>query len=158
MTCRAARLLRGFLEFVVIGLMVALATVVLVGIGFRKLGAALVWYDEIASHLLAWLTFYGAALAALTGSHIAVPTLVERLRGKARLVGAVLAQGVVFAFLAVLTYAGVLVTGSLSGITLTSLPQVPQSVVQSVIPVSGALFILAEILRLAGGPDSGKRA
>ena len=42
----------------------ALAVVVVLGVGFRKFGAALVWYDEVASVLLAWLTYYGAALAA----------------------------------------------------------------------------------------------
>ena len=31
---------------------------------YRKAGASLTWYDEIASILLAWVTYYGAALAA----------------------------------------------------------------------------------------------
>ena len=53
------------LELAVVALMVALALVVVLGVVFRRFGAALVWYDEVASILLAWLTFYGAALAAL---------------------------------------------------------------------------------------------
>ena len=64
-----------------IALVAALAVVVVLGVGFRKAGAALVWYDEAASILLAWLTYYGAALVALTRGHIGVPVLVERLRG-----------------------------------------------------------------------------
>ena len=64
------------LEFAVVALMVALAVVVVLGVVFRRLGAALVWYDEIASILLAWLTFYGAALAALHRAHIGFPKLV----------------------------------------------------------------------------------
>ena len=56
--------------------MVALAVIVVVGVGFRKAGASLVWYDEVASIMLAWLTYYGAALAALSRSHIGMPTLV----------------------------------------------------------------------------------
>lgn len=146
-----AALLRRALETTVIALMVALAVVVVVGVGFRKLGQSLVWYDEVASQLLAWLTYTGAALAALTGAHVGVPTLVAKLRGRTRLAAIVLAEIVVFGFLAVLTYAGIKVTGSLSGVTLTSLPQVPRALVQAVIPIGGVLFIMAEALRLAAG-------
>ena len=75
---------RRFLEGAVLVLLAALALVVVVGVGFRKAGAALVWYDEVASILLAWLTYYGAALAALRRAHIGVPTLAERLTGRWR--------------------------------------------------------------------------
>ncbi|HEY9015617.1 MAG TPA: hypothetical protein VIM84_11205, partial [Gemmatimonadales bacterium] len=46
------------LEWVVIALMVVLALEVTAGVVFRAIGRSLVWYDEIASVLLAWLTFY----------------------------------------------------------------------------------------------------
>lgn len=142
--------LRRFLENVVIGLMVALAVLVVVGVGFRKMGESLVWYDEVASQLLAWLTYYGAALAALHGAHIGVGTIVKHLRGGGRLLAEVLSETIVIAFLLVLTYAGVKVVGSLGGVSLTSLPWLPQSVVQSVIPIGGMLFMCAEVLRLLG--------
>ncbi|MEE8237142.1 MAG: TRAP transporter small permease, partial [Gammaproteobacteria bacterium] len=48
------------LEIIMLILMTALAVIVIVGVGFRKAGAALVWYDEVASILLVWLTYYGA--------------------------------------------------------------------------------------------------
>ncbi|MCL4762803.1 MAG: TRAP transporter small permease, partial [Burkholderiales bacterium] len=63
-----AALRRGFeraLEWVVIALMIVLAVEVAAGVIFRYAGRALVWYDEVASVLLAWVTYYGAALAAL---------------------------------------------------------------------------------------------
>jgi C4-dicarboxylate transporter DctQ subunit len=44
------------MEAVVIVLMVALSVVVTLGIVYRTSGAALVWYDEVASIGLAWLT------------------------------------------------------------------------------------------------------
>ncbi|HZQ62933.1 MAG TPA: hypothetical protein VFC24_16380, partial [Casimicrobiaceae bacterium] len=53
------------LEWVVGALMVILFVEVTVGVVFRAAGAALSWYDEIASVLLAWLTFYGSALASV---------------------------------------------------------------------------------------------
>ena len=54
MNAAAARSgLRRGLEVLVLVLMGALALIVVVGVGFRKAGASLVWYDEVASILLA---------------------------------------------------------------------------------------------------------
>ena len=45
-------------------LLVALTTVVCLGVFFRYvLNDPLVWYDEFASYLLVWLTFYGAVVS-----------------------------------------------------------------------------------------------
>ena len=43
--------------------------VVVLGVVFRWDGEALSWYDEVASVQLAWLTYYGASLAALKRAH-----------------------------------------------------------------------------------------
>jgi enoyl-CoA hydratase/carnithine racemase len=73
--------LRGVLQRLLVALVVvlvaALAMAVVVGVVFRKAGAPLVWYDEVASILLAWLTYYGAALAALWRAHIGFPKFVQ---------------------------------------------------------------------------------
>ena len=45
--------------------MVVLAVEVTLGVVFRASAQSLVWYDEVASVLLAWLTFYGSALASV---------------------------------------------------------------------------------------------
>ena len=47
-----------------------------------------------------------------------------------------------------LTWAGVYVLDVLATDTLVSLPDVPVSYTQSVIPIGGALFVIAEALRL----------
>jgi TRAP-type C4-dicarboxylate transport system permease small subunit len=89
------------LEGAVLGLMAALAAIVVLGVVFRKVGAALVWYDEVAAILLAWLTYYGAALAALRRAHIGVPTVFRALRGRpARLAQSVVPIGAVLFVLA----------------------------------------------------------
>ena len=69
-----------FLEWIVLGLVGFLATIVVAGVLFRKLGMPLVWYDELASIMLAWLTYYGAALAALRKAHIGFPNIVDKAR------------------------------------------------------------------------------
>ena len=78
-----SRLRSGFerlLEYIVILLMISLAVEVILGVTYRKLGMSLSWYDEVASITLAWVTYYGAALAALKRAHIGFPGLVESLR------------------------------------------------------------------------------
>ena len=67
--------------------MVALAVEVTMGVAFRYTGNALVWYDEVASILLAWVTYYGAALAALKRAHIGVPELVHMLPPAPQMIG-----------------------------------------------------------------------
>ena len=144
----ASTALRRLLEGVVMALMAALALVVLFGIGFRKAGAALVWYDEVASILLAWLTYYGAALAVLHRAHIGVPTLVDHLPAPWRSVALWVGELVVLAFFGILAWAGLQVQAVLTGTSLVSLPAVPAAVAQSVIPIGAVLCMVAQLLSL----------
>lgn len=129
-------------------LVTALAAVVVVGVGLRKAGAAVVWYDEAASILLAWLTYYGAALVAVGRGHIAVPVLVEPLRGAARTRVILAGEVVVVGFFVVLAWAGLKVQWALAGTTLVSMPTVPAALAQSVIPAGALLFVAAQLLSL----------
>ena len=135
-----------FLEIIAITLMIALAIEVTVGVVFRYSGYALAWYDEVASILLAWVTYYGAALAALRRSHLGVPELVRMLPPIARVPLALLAEGFVFAFFIVLAWVGYSVLEVLSTDTMVSIPEVSVIYTQSVIPISAVLFIIAEAL------------
>ncbi|HET9823506.1 MAG TPA: TRAP transporter small permease subunit [Burkholderiaceae bacterium] len=150
------------LEVVVIVLMVALAAEVVLGVVFRTVGHSLAWYDEVASILLAWLTFYGSALASCKRAHIGCPEVVEQLAPRPRHAVAVLAQLLVIAFFALLGYVGAMVLPVLATDTLVSLPAVPVSAVQSVIPISAALILVAEGMTLAdllrNGPATGASA
>ena len=136
------------LEWVVIVLMVALAAEVTLGVVFRAAGRALTWYDEIASVLLAWLTFYGSALASFKRAHIGCPEIVDQLPWRARRAFSVAVQVLVIAFFVLLGGVGVWITPVLATDALVSLPSIPMSVVQSVIPISSALIVVAEVLHL----------
>ena len=133
-----------------LALMGALAVVVVVGVGFRKAGMALAWYDEAASILLAWLTYYGAALAALRGRHIGFPTLVSRLSPGPRRTAWVLREIAVVGFFLLAATSGAQVLRALAGTHLVGLPWFPVTVSQSVIPVGALLFIAAELLAASG--------
>jgi len=136
------------LEWIVVALVAALSLLVIAGAAFRYSGHALAWYDEVAEVGLVWLTYYGAALAALRGAHIGVPGLVNALPPRWRVALTLLAEGFVFLFFGVLAVTGFEVLTVLSGDHLVSLPEVPLMLTQSVIPIGAVLFILAEALRL----------
>jgi TRAP-type C4-dicarboxylate transport system permease small subunit len=148
MLARVRNIYEKFLEAIVIVLMVALAIEVTLGVVFRYIGHALVWYDEVATILLAWVTYYGAALAALKRAHLGVPELVGLLPPLPRVVVALFAEACVFAFFIVLAWVGYSVLEVLATDTLVSLPGVSVAYTQSVIPVSAVLFIIAEALVL----------
>ena len=139
------------LEGIVLVLMIALTALIIAGAVFRYIGNALSWYDELASVGLVWLTYYGAALAALRGAHIGVPGLVNAMPPKARLAATIFAESMVFLFFGLLAIYGVQVLIILQGEHLVSMPEVPTQLTQSAIPVGAALFIIAELLRL---PDT----
>lgn len=137
------------LEVLMLLLMTSLAVVVIVGVGFRKAGAALVWYDEVASILLAWLTYYGASLAALKRAHIGFPKLVESAAPRLRLYLVLCREAIVIGFFVLVAWAGLQVLLVLDGIYLASLPSVSVRLTQSVIPIGAVLFIIAELLSFA---------
>lgn len=146
------RTLRTFFERTltafVIFLLASLAVIVLMGVTYRKLGIAMVWYDEVASIALAWLTYYGAALAALKRAHIGFPGLVNAMPPVLRVPTVLFGEAVVIGFFAVLGWYGFQVLQILQGDTMVSLPWVPTQLTQSVIPIGSALFILAQLFSL----------
>ncbi|MCE7029609.1 TRAP transporter small permease [Jiella avicenniae] len=145
---QAAKILGELLTWMVIGLMVVLTTIVIVAVIYRKAGASLSWYDEVASVLLAWITYYGSALAALKRGHIGFDDVLLALPIPVRKVAVVAAEVLVLFFFALLAWAGYTVLTILQGETLVSLTWVPVSLTQSVIPIGAALFIVCELLSL----------
>lgn len=132
------------LEWVVGALMVILAVEVTLGVVFRSLGRSLTWYDEVASVLLAWLTFYGSALASVRRAHIGCPEIIDQMSWGLRRRFSIVAQLLVIAFFVLLGWVGASILPVLHGDALVSLPWVPMSVVQSVIPISSLLIVIAE--------------
>jgi TRAP-type C4-dicarboxylate transport system permease small subunit len=128
--------------------MVVLTTLIVVGVIYRKAGASLGWYDEVAEVLLAWLTYYGAALAALKRDHIGFSGLINAVKPPVRVLLLVLSEVLVFGFFILLGWIGLEVLSALEGDTLVSLPWVSIQFTQSVIPISALLFIIAEAMSL----------
>ena len=136
------------LEWLVIVLMAALFVEVTVGVVYRTFGQSLVWYDEVASILLAWLTFYGSALASVKRAHIGCPEVMALLPPGPRFAFRLLAELLTISFFLLMGWTGYEVLGVLDTDHLVSLPDVPIAWVQSVVPISAALIVAAELITL----------
>ena len=148
MLSAVSRWLEWLLEWVTIFLMIALTVVVTVAVCFRLAGHSLSWYDEVAAVQLSWVTYYGAALAALKRRHIGFDTILLSLPRQLRLAGLVVGEVVVIGFFALMAWAGIEVLQVLEGMTLISLTWIPIQVTQSVIPIGAVLFIICELVSL----------
>ena len=135
-----------FLERICIALMAALAAEVAAGVVFRYSGHSLVWYDEVATILLAWVTFYGAALAVLKHAHMGVPEVVRMLPPAPRVAATVVAQLCTMAFFVLLAWVGYSILEILACYRLVSLPEVSVAYANSVIPISAVLFVVGQLL------------
>ena len=144
----ARALFERLLETITVFLIISLAFVVVLGVIYRWSGASLSWYDEIASVQLAWLTYYGASLAAMKRAHIGVPGLIAVVPPLFRVPLVLLAEAVVIGFFLILAWYGYIVLVVLEGDTLISLPWISTQVTQSVIPIGAVLFIIAELLNM----------
>jgi len=140
--------LERLLEAWLVIMIVAMTAVVVLAVIWRKAGASFTWYDEVAAIMLAWITYYGAALGALKRAHIGFDGILLALPMRWRMVALALAEALVFLFFIVLAWTGWQVLGVLQGMHLISLPWVPVTFTQSVIPIGAVLFIICEALSL----------
>jgi len=145
---RLSQALASILEWFLMFLMVALTVIVVVAVIYRKLDASLSWYDEVASVGLAWITYYGGALAVLKRKHIGFDSVLLAIPMPVRLYLAIFAEIVFIAFFALLAWAGWQVVLILEGDSLVSLRWVSVQLTQSVIPIGAALFIICELLAM----------
>jgi TRAP-type C4-dicarboxylate transport system permease small subunit len=136
------------LQWLLIGLMVLLTVIVIVAVFYRKFGAALSWYDEVASVMLAWITYYGAALAALHRQHLGFDSVLVAMPRGLRLTMVVIGEALVIGFFLLLAWAGWRVLQVVGDESLISLPWIPVSLTQSVIPIGAILFVICELLSL----------
>ncbi len=145
---RLNRLMSKILEWMTIGLMVLLTVTVTVAVIARLMGQSFSWYDEVAAIMLAWITYYGSALAALHRRHIGFDTVLLVMPLRLRLWALLAGEAIVLLFFILMARAGLQVLEVLEGDVLVSLTWVPVQFTQSVIPIGAALFIICQLLSL----------
>ena len=137
------------IEWWAVFLLAGLTVVVCLGVFFRyALNSSLVWYDEFASYMLVWLTFYGAVVADFQRRHINFELLVDKLAPAPRRVVDGVAELFVLGFQVVLFYYGWVLTEKMGDETAISLPWVKVSWISSVLPITGGIMLLISLTRL----------
>ena len=136
-------------EWWAVGLLAAMVVIVCWAVFTRYvLNSSLVWYDEFASYLLVWLTFFGAVVADYQRRHINFDLLVNKLKPQARRVVDVVGELAVLGFQFVLLYYGWILTEKMGDETAISLPWISIAWVTAVLPITGALMLLLSLARL----------
>ncbi len=135
-------------------LLIALAVVVFLGVIFRKLGHSLIWYDEVASQLLAWLSFFGSCVAACKSKHLVFSGLLEKMPMSIAYFGLAIQRIVTVAFFAAMAVASWQVLELVSGEYLITVPWLPREVTQSVLSITCAFMAISEIVTI---PDACNR-
>ncbi len=143
-----ARWLDLALQAVTLAILVLLALVVLLGVAFRYSGNSLIWYDEVASVLLAWITFTGAGLATLKDAHLGFNGLLFGLPRTGRIVLFCLVEALFLATFAIIGWAGWAILEIFGSETLVSVRWVSRAFVQGILPVSAAIIVLARLCTL----------
>ncbi len=138
-------------EWWAVCLLAGLAILVCLGVFFRYvLNSSLVWYDEFASYMLVWLTFYGCVVVDYQQRHIGFDLLVNKLTPGKRRVMDVVAELAVLGFQFVLFYYGWILTERMGDETAISLPWVKVTWITSVLPITGGLLLIISLARLVG--------
>ncbi len=145
---RLNRVMSTILEWMTIGLMVLLTATVALAVIARLMGQSFSWYDEVAAIMLAWITYYGSALAALHRRHIGFDTVLLAMPPGLRVAALLAGEAIVLLFFLLMARAGLQVLEVLEGDVLVSLTWVPVQFTQSVIPIGAALFIICQLLSL----------
>ncbi len=136
------------LQIFLLALMLAITLIVVYAVIMRTAGRSLSWYDEVAAILLCWITYFGAAYAALKRGHIGFEGLINVMPPAMRVAAVFLGEILVIVFFALLGWMGMRVLRVLEGDGLVSLPWVPLQLTHAIIPIGAALFILAQLMSL----------
>jgi TRAP-type C4-dicarboxylate transport system permease small subunit len=139
------------IEWWAVCLLAGLVIIVCLGVFFRYvLNSSLTWYDEFASYMLVWLTFYGTVVADYQSRHIGFDLLVGKLPPPARRAVDFAAELAVLGFQFVLLYYGWELTRRMGDETAISLPWVKVTWISSVLPITGGILFLISLTRLVG--------
>ena len=142
------RVLLRCIETICLALLVGLTAAVIYSTTMRYFGASPSWYDEIASVLLAWLTYFGASYAVFLRQHMSFGGLVTALPRFAAVGLALLSELLVIGYFAVVAWYGNAVLAVAKWDSLLSLRWMTLDIVQSVIPITAILMIIGTLLTM----------
>ena len=147
---RIERILVACNRWLLILLLVAMACIVFANVVLRyTTGDSIVWAEEVARHLMIWVTFLGAGLVLRFGGHVAIDNLHQAVSTRAaRWLRTVVAVGI-GVFCLVMTYFSVLYVW-VTRFQTTAATDIPISFIYLAMPL-GFLLMFVHLLFIVRG-------
>ena len=147
---RIERILVACNRWLLILLLVAMACIVFANVVLRyTTGDSIVWAEEVARHLMIWVTFLGAGLVLRFGGHVAIDNLHQAVSMRsARWLRTVVAVGI-GVFCLVMTYFSVLYVWA-TRFQTTAATDIPISFIYLAMPM-GFLLMFVHLLFIVRG-------
>ncbi len=133
-------------RWVLIMLLGAMSVIVFANVLGRYItGDSIPWAEEVARHMMIWLTFLGCGLVLRAGGHIAVDNLQDGVSAKAGywIRGTIVA--LIFGFFAVLFWVGILYAQR-TMTQITAGTQIPFGYIYMAMPIGMALSMVHLLL------------
>lgn len=130
-------------------MLAAMALIVFANVGLRYLtNASIPWAEEVARHLMIWLTFLGAGPVLRAGGHIAIDSLQDVLPAGVARAARLLIVALLAAFFGLMVVVGWAYMQRARG-QMTAATQISFAWIYAAIPVGGAVLLahLALIVR-----------
>ena len=129
-------------RWALIALLAAMSVIIFVNVALRYLTShSLEWAEEVARHMMIWLTFLGAGPVLRYGGHIAVENLQDALPRRGAIALRMLVAALLFAFFGFMAWYGWLYMQR-TMFQLTAVTQIPFAYVYSAMLIGGLLLIV----------------
>ena len=127
-------------------LLAAMSVIIFTNVALRYLlGQSSEWAEEVARHMMIWLTFLGAGLVLRYGGHIAVENVQDAMPGRLAVAMRALVALLLLAFFGFMIWYGWLYMER-TMFQLTAATQVPFAYVYAAMPVGGVLAVVHWLL------------
>ena len=137
-------------RWALIGLLAAMSVIIFTNVALRYLThESIEWAEEVARHLMIWLTFVGAGPVLRYGGHIAVENLQDALPGRGAVVVRAIVAALLFAFFGFLVWYGWLYIQR-TMFQLTAVTQLPFGYIYAAMSIGGVLLIVHFLLVVKG--------
>lgn len=129
-------------RWILIFLLAAMSVIVFANVVMRYVtDVSIPWSEEVARHMMIWLTFLGSGLVLRSGGHIAIDNLQDALpKAGARLLRVVVLL-LMIAFLGLLTYYGYIYV-SRTMVQTTAVTEVPFGYIYMAMPLGCVLMLI----------------
>ncbi len=129
-------------RWILIFLLAAMSVIVFVNVVMRYVtDASIPWSEEVARHMMIWLTFLGGGLVLRSGGHIAIDNLQDSLATKSAQMLRVVVFVLMVAFFSLLLYFGCIYV-SRTMVQTTAATEIPFGYVYLAMPLGTAIMLV----------------